>query len=248
VVIGSRRRFGVELETSNCRRYRDLNGGTIWECKVDCSIEGREFVSPILYGDEGLAEINNFCQIAHNRHWRVDRFCGYHAHFDVSTESWESLRSIAYAYRKTYDMWCRLVPEQRAHNPYCGPPGYSLDDILGIKNACEFEYFAACRDRFEFANWRAFLVHGSLELRTHEASLDASVICNWVKLHARFIDCMAAMSLDDIDASLTGSVTEQYAAIREYIGEDLWNHYADCADNYGSPVRPRLTGVLVPPF
>jgi hypothetical protein len=244
----SKRKFGVELETSRCNGYRELYGNTIWGCHTDCSIEGREFISPILYGDEGLIEIENFCGNAHRRRWHVNHYCGYHAHFDMSKETWEAMRSIAYAYRKMYDMWCRLVSESRAHNAYAGPPNYSPEDVRRVNSASDWEYFVGARDRFEFVNWRAYLVHGSFEVRSHDATLDKDMICDWVMLHTRFIDYVSCMSLDEIDDKFSGSVESQFAALSEIVGEELATKYADRSDVYGSSVRPTELAILEPPF
>ncbi len=247
-VIGSKRRYGVELETSRCNDYRSLHGNTIWECKTDYSIEGREFVSPILCGDEGLMEITAFCTIARRKRWQVNRYCGYHAHFDVADESWEALRSIAYAYRKTYDLWCCLVSEQRANNPYAGSPDYMPEDVRAIRNASDWDYFVGARDRFEFVNWRAYLVHGSFEVRSHDATLDANVICNWIKLHARFMDRVKTMTLDEIDDQFSGNIASQFAALSEFVGEELSLEYAVIVEEFGHTLIPREIVALAPPF
>ncbi len=246
--VGSNRRYGVELETSRCNDYRELFGQTIWECKSDCSIAGKEFVSPVLYGDEGLNEITSFCAIARQRRWMVDHYCGYHAHFDVSRESWDSLRSIAYAYRKTYEMWCRLVSERRASNAYCGSPDYSLQDIARISNATDWEYFVGARDRFEFVNWRSYMVHGSFEVRSHDASLKPTVICNWIKIHARFIDSVSAMTIDEIDEKFGGDVEAQFEEMESFIGSELSEYYANLTCEYGNPIRPLELVCLDPPY
>ncbi len=245
--VGSRRRYGVELETSDCSGYRELRGNTIWECKHDCSIEGMEFVSPILYGDAGLAEIKNFCAFARQKHWHVNRHCGYHAHFDISDESWDSLRSVAYAYRKTYQMWSRLVPASRAENSYCGSPDYDLSTLREVKNAADWDYFVGARDRFEFVNWRAYLVHGSLEVRTHAATLDGNDVCNWIKLHARFIDNVSAASIEDIDKMFQGGAENQFATLSNLVGEELSDIYAQLSHEQGHSLRRRAS-VLTPPF
>ena len=247
-LVGSRRRYGVELETSRCNDYRSLRGNTIWECKTDCSIEGREFVSPILYGDEGLMEILDFCTMARRKRWQINWQCGYHAHFDVSGEGWEVLRSIAYAYHKTYEMWCYLVSNRRANNAYCGSPDYTLEDIRDISSESDWDYFVGARDRFEFVNWRAYLVHGSFEVRFHDASLNPNIICNWIKLHARFMDHVSMMTLDEIDAMFGGTAESQFTAMSNFIGEELSLEYAGLAEEYGHALLPREIVALSPPF
>jgi hypothetical protein len=195
-----------------------------------------EFVSPILYGDQGLVEIKSFCKLAKDRRWKTNRYCGYHAHFDASEETWESLRSIAYAYRKTYEVWCCFVSDSRSSNPMCGAPDYNLGDIANLSNAEDWEYFAAACDRFEWLNWRAYMVHGTLEFRSHDPSLNAVEICNWIKVHARFIDFVKSWSLADLNELFNGSVQDRFKAISDIVGSELADYYANRAECFGKPV------------
>ena len=240
-IIGSTRKFGVELETSECPHHTEVRDTTIWECKSDCSIEGLEFVSPVLYGDQGLADIENLCMIARRKGWMTNRYCGYHAHFDVTGEDWESLKRIAYAYRLTYELWCCFVSDARSSNPMCGAPDYSCADIRRINSAEDWEYFAGVRDRFEWVNWRAYLAHGTMEVRSHDASLNAHEICNWVKAHARFMDFAKEWDLSDLDALFSGDISEKFEAIVGVLGVDLADFYANRARAHGKPVRPSQT-------
>jgi len=228
--IHSQRKFGLELETSECTGHRDLKDNTIWECKHDCSIDGMEFISPILYGDEGLIEIENFCKIANNKGFRVNFQCGYHAHFDISNESEDSLKSIAYAYRRTYELWCSFVPSTRGENRMCGSPDYICQDIVTE----EFDYFVGKRDRFEFVNWRAYLVHGSFEIRLYQGTLDAREICNWIIMHSRFIDAVSKMTFTEIDTLFDVSLHNQYLALSKLIGSEMaiyWTDKVECLKN-----------------
>jgi hypothetical protein len=238
-VLGSTRKFGVELETSECPDHAGLFDRTIWGCKTDYSISGMEFVSPILYGDEGLDAIEAFCEAGHD--WRVNSTCGYHVHFDVTNENWESLRSIAYAYYKTYMLWCHFISDYRCTNHMCAAPNYSIVDIININNAEGWDYFVAARDRFEFVNWRAYLVHGTVEVRMHDASLNAEEICNWVKCHARFIDFVSSCSLADIRELLGDTVEQQFKVLSDVVGNELSEYYAERAVQLGK--RINLTSV-----
>lgn len=246
--IQSNRKFGVELETSDCPDYHSLSGHTIFGCKDDPSIEGKEFVSPVLYADQGLEEILRFCAIARRLRWQVNRYCGYHVHLDVSQESWKALRSIAYAYSVTSSLWNHFVTDNRVRSNFCGAPDYDSTRLVEIKNAADWDYFVGQRDRFEFVNWRAYFAHGSIEIRLHDATLDAETICNWIKLHARFIDAASSMSLDEIDDRFNHNASAQFYNLVEIIGNDLADYYAERAENLGKIVRKREIFVGTPPF
>jgi hypothetical protein len=234
--IGTRK-YGVELETHSCPDHVGLRDDTVWGCKTDCSIEGLEFVSPILQGDQGLAEIKNFCRHARELNWKVNRYCGYHVHFDMTNENWQALRSIAYAYYKTFSLWSRFVSDNRSNNSMCGQPGYGSSDITRITSNEDWDYFVGARDRFEFVNWRAYLVHNTLEVRSHDATLKVSEICKWIKVHASFIDGVKDLSLDEIDMLFLGDIEFQFKSLEMLIGSDLADYYAERAAGYNKPVR-----------
>lgn len=230
--VGSERRFGVELETSSCNNHHDLHGNTEWGCVYECSTPGKEFVSPILQGDAGFQEIHDFCQMATNNRWGTNSSCGLHIHLDISNDSTEECLRIAYAYRKTYTLWKKFVSHHRAENSMCGSPQYSCEDIRAHEH---IEDFVECRDRFEFVNWRAYLRHGSFEVRLYHGSLNAREICNWVALHARFMDAVKGMSYDELDEKLGGNIRRHWPAMCELIGDtnllDYWRRKASRLGN-----------------
>jgi hypothetical protein len=225
--IQSRRTFGVEIETTRCRRHGVIMGWGTWGCTHDYSIAGKEFISPILQGDEGLAEIKRLCDYGAEREWTAESDCGLHVHFGVTNESPEALRSIALAYRLTQDFWMRCVPDHRRNNRMCSGLDYSTQSVLDMETDQEaFDYFCGARDRFQFINWRAYLVHGTVEVRLHQGSLDSVEICNWVKAHARFIDAVSQLSVSQVMALLGDDGTiEVYRAVADLIGGEVYSAY-----------------------
>lgn len=193
--IGSKRKFGVEIETSRCNRCEELYGLTNFGCKDDPTVSGSEFDSPILYGDEGLNHINTFLTLAAQRSWEVNRDCGCHTHYDMRDESNEHLYRITYAYRWTYRMWKRCVPSNRRRSSYCHPMNYSPADVVQHYNdGREFENFVTGNDRYDYFNTTAYREHQTFEIRLLEGSLDSNVICNWITVHCRFMDCVKNLS------------------------------------------------------
>jgi len=211
--LGSGRKYGVEIETASCNRYEDLHGHTNFGCKDDCSISGMEFDSPVLYGDEGLDYIVNFLNFAADNDWTVDEDCGCHTHYDMRDENYHQLCSTAYAYRKTIALWEALVPSWRHHHSYSHAPGWTCSDFKQVATNSNFRGIAAADDfdrfnefvdyfdcdRYEFVNLRAYGQYRTFEVRILEGTCDASVICNWITVHCRFIDAVKDMSFDEID-------------------------------------------------
>jgi len=193
--IGSKRKYGVEIETSCCGDHEQLHGFTNFGSKGDPTISGREFDSPILYGDEGLDHISEFLALAEERDWAADSRCGCHTHYDMRDESDESLYRIAYAYKMTYPLWKRCVPRQRVNGSYCHSPGYTLDSLeRAVDRGSSFREFAGNRDRYDYMNLYAYTDHGTFENRLLEGTLDVGDICNWITVNCRFMDCVKKLS------------------------------------------------------
>ena len=217
--IKTKRQFGVELETSRCDSHWELFNCTIWGCTYDCSIGGKEFISPPLIGDQGLDEIHRFCADMRNRDWTTDDRCGLHIHFDMSDLTDDQLFSIAYAYRLTWNMWKRFVSRERGGNNMCGSPRFSIEDIRTTKN---WEYFVGARDRFEYVNWRAFFKHGTFEVRLGEPTLKGADIEAWLVTHAMFLEHVKDMTYKQIDLAFGNgdSATRAFSFCARYIWHD----------------------------
>jgi Putative amidoligase enzyme len=230
--VGSERCFGVELETESCDNYQSLHGQTEWGCVYECSTLGREFVSPILQGDEGFQEIRILCDIADKYDWSVGQSCGLHIHLDARDLSSSEVLQVAYAYRKTYPLWKKFVNRRRGENSMCGSPQYSATDIRAMEHA---EDFAESCDRFEFVNWRAYLAHGSIEIRIYQGSLNSREICNWIALHTRFVDVVKSLTFNEIDSVLGRITRTNWRGLTGIIDDtnllDYWRRVANRRGN-----------------
>jgi len=173
-----RRRFGVEIETEDCPDYEDYAGQGAFGAKPDCSVNGKEFYSTILSGDEGLAEIEKLCQFAEKHGWEVDDNCGLHVHFDMSNETQEGMKAIIAAMILTYDVWKMFVYENRHCNHYCHASGVELDKLF---QAPDIHRFCNRPTRYEWLNLCALTEHSTFEVRLHHGSIDGKTIVNWVR-------------------------------------------------------------------
>lgn len=238
VKVGSTRKYGVELETSACPGSDDLQGKVYFECCEDGSISGMEFKSAVLADDNGLDAINEFCRYANNLDFEVDNKCGFHAHFDMSDESVEGMRSTAYAYYVTRDVWARFVGEQRRNYHYCCPTKWDVTDLNGITDKDEFERWAGRQDRRQWFNVAAYSRHETFEVRLHSATLEGDKVCNWVKAHTRFIDWAVGKTFAEINEVFSGSIDERFAALAEIWDDaELADYYRDRAGKFGYVFR-----------
>ena len=210
--IGSTRKYGIELETSRCDSYRTLKNATPYGAKFDCSVTGMEFISPILYGDEGLAETEKFLEYAEENDWKCYNDCGYHLHIDVRDESTIQLRHIAYAYAMTYHAWRGLVSEFRAtDNSYCHAPRHTAGQIRNHSGS--IVRFFDGTDRYTWLNLSAYDRHKTFEVRIHDGTLHAKTVTYWVMAHTRFVDAVRDMTYNEIDAMFSGTPEENFAAL-----------------------------------
>jgi hypothetical protein len=249
--IGSHRKFGIELETSQCSGFDDLEGDTVFGAKEDGSISGMEFVSPVLSSDAGLDEIRDFCRRADYHNFDVDSKCGFHAHFDVRDLSVAQLKSVCYAYHKTYCAWSSFVPEKRRENHYCREHCWTtldLDEISDFEGWNRFakggtwNYRSDATDRYAWINVKAYARHGTLEVRLHTATLEQGKICNWVKAHARFIDCVRNLTFKQIDSLFGDNAHTQFNGLSKIWKDgDLTDFYAKRAAKFGTHYIVRET-------
>lgn len=241
--IGSRRTFGVELETSNSDGYGDLDGETYFSAVEDGSVDGMEFVSAVLSSDKGLEGISEFCLEANSAGFKVDAKCGFHAHFGVSELSVEQRVSVLRAYKAAEKVWALFVSRERRGTYYCQPVGWGNSDLDRIDDEDDFNRFIQETDdseggRYQWLNVIAWSEHSTFEVRLHGATLNGQKVCNWVKAHARFIDRAATMSASEIIAAFDGkSLQEQFDVLADWFADsDLTEYLAGRAQRFGTRI------------
>ncbi len=228
----SERHYGIELETSQCAKYRTLKQANCWGAKFDESIVGKEFDSPKMRGDRGFEAVADICDFAKSHKWKVNNKCGYHLHVDVSKESARSLRAIAYAYDRSLPVWKTLVRASRINNHWCRHQTSHTEQYVGLTNKTAWKKFSEeWARRHEWINWQAYCEHGTVEVRSHEASLDETAICNWVRAHLAFVDWASKVGCTIVKESLVGDNYELFDQVAETWSqggcEDLIDYYVE---------------------
>jgi hypothetical protein len=233
---GSSRRFGVELETSNCPDYCDLEGKVYFGTTDDGTVTGKEFVSAILSGDAGLAAIDDFCESAEELGFEVDSKCGFHAHFDVSDLNTDQLRAVACAYSATSSTWRTFVSSERREDHYCGPESWDCDEVVAQE---DFADWMSKLDRYQWINLKAYAEHNTFEVRLHNGTIVADKVTNWVIAHLRFIDAVSKMTVAQVRAKFEGkSAWTNFWQISEiWDNDELTDFYANRAAKFGMEYR-----------
>jgi hypothetical protein len=217
IEMGTSRRFGVEIETSACPQYARIKDKSQFGAKLDGSISGMEFVSPILQGDAGLAEVRKFLRYANRYKFRVNDDCGLHIHIDARDLTTLQKRKITYAFVKTYGVWQSLVTEYRACDcTWAYATNYNCSEV----RLCErFDRFARSQTRYHWFNLAALEDHGTFEVRLYQGTLNTNEICNWIKALLHFAEAVKDMKYQELDDLLAGTATRQFEGVKQ-----LWHN------------------------
>ncbi len=158
--------------------------------KCDCSINGLEYVSPILRGREGLRKVRTF--MAAGEGMRVDRSCGYHLHIDMRDDSGMDSPTrflVAAAYLAVEDQFFAKVAQSRRDNHYCyrWDTRFLNEFMEAARYRDNFYDTARMQDRYNWLNIRAFVDHGSFENRLHQGTWNFRKVRDWISLNLRFV-------------------------------------------------------------
>lgn len=219
--FGSSRHFGVELETNSGTASEKFAFGA----KDDGSIDGWEFVSHKLRGDEGLEETRKFMDTFDGV--RIGDNCGFHLHFSVSDLSDEEKFGVYAAYLVLQDWFFAQVKQNRQGNSYCRKFVVAdnwRDLQAAIAGKSKFKQFTSYWDRYWWVNLGAFHKHGTIENRLHHAVRDFEPFKRWVVLNLRFVRaCREHCKIEPNDTLTTFKVKAEKALAwaLEYFGESV---------------------------
>ncbi len=234
--VGSARCYGLELETDVCDGYSSLEGSLAWGAKDDCTVDGKEFYSDILSGNDGLKAIRELAELADRNNWVVSHSAGYHLHLDMRGESNDSLFAIAYAYRATESVWKSFIALHRLNHGYAHNCRWACADIdCAVRQEYSFYSFACHGTRYNWCNLTAFSVHSTIEIRSHEGTCDEEEICNWVKAHTRFCDWASKLGYKAVKQALDGLDNDEKFAV---IVQEVWKD-SDLSVYYGEKAKRR---------
>lgn len=206
---GFEKKFGVEIEFSGiseartlaalrnagiqvqAERYNHTDHADHWKIVPDGSVaNGREVVSPILCGMDGLLEAARVATALNKAGATINQTCGLHVHFDAAELSVNAVRTICERYAKHEAQIDAFMPASRRanNNSYCRT-------LAGVVGRHDFKQARTVRDlagaqetRYFKINLHAYLRHQTIEFRQHSGTVDATKIINWVLFLNAFID------------------------------------------------------------
>lgn len=177
--------YGIELET-HCGGIRGPLGD--FKRKRDGSIEGWEYVSPILRGRAGLRRVKNFMR--RGRGIVVNRSCGYHLHIGMDTLNDKQRYRVYAAYLGATARWKAKVTPSRQNNTFAN--NVDINDRLvqvaaSLRMGREYVTFVDYFNRYEWVNPSAIYRHGTIENRLHQGTWNFRKVARWVGLNLHFV-------------------------------------------------------------
>lgn len=213
--------YGVELETSNMPS-RMFAG--VFSQVNDGSITGKEYVSPILYGDYGLEVIREFCTSAVRAGLQVDKKCGYHLHVGAQELKWDKIVNIAKLYYFMEPLIYHMNPEQRrgtTTDHSCGKPApvsydyikansdvdlrrkyYGFSSDIGDGRIREYSDSKYQPQRYRGVNLHSLWHRGTIEFRYMSGTLNSDKVINWLKIHILLIEYGAKENIETFVAKI----------------------------------------------
>jgi len=202
-------KIGVEIEFFGCTKEEvaralrakgvaanvegyNHNTPTCWKITTDASVttsgtdamNGNEIVSPILYGDAGLDELEVVMETLVECGAKVDKTCGVHIHHDVndySVENFKSLYNFMYEYKNVIDAMMPKSRRQSATEGYCR--AISSSEIAEINEATTvYSMDNAIGTRYKTLNIKSFVKYGTIEFRQHSGTVESEKVVNWAIL------------------------------------------------------------------
>lgn len=169
-----------------------------WKIVTDRSLgdmrRGRELVSPILRGPEGLAQAEAAVEALTDYGCTVSRACGLHVHVGVPRGT---TAQVAQFFRNLFKLYARfepvidrfMPPSRRANqNTYC----QSMTPISSqAVDRAEDVTAIICLNggsRYQKVNFQAYRSHSTVEFRQHSGTLDSAKVRNWTMLCLRMVD------------------------------------------------------------
>jgi hypothetical protein len=201
------RRVSVAIgKPVDCPEYTHHDGPN-WKVIMDTSLQGInawEFISPVLKGDAGLAELKIVLETLTALGATVGSDCGTHVHVGVGRNpDVNLLKRLLKAYQIFEGAIDTVQPRSRRANNHRLLA--TLANLTGIDAAQDsyslFRMLTNGRDRYYKFNVLALRRHPTVEFRHHSGTLEYPKLTNWILFCLRFVAA-------SMDATIAVPVTE----------------------------------------
>jgi hypothetical protein len=174
--------------------------GSSWKVVTDASLgsSGAEIVSPPLRGPEGFRQLQIVGQVLTAARCKVNRSCGLHVHVGVANEAPVFFKNLVKLYASSEQAIDKVVSPSRrlSNNVFCRTVRVSnaaleaattVDHIVSAigQSSGRANYRGA--GRYCKLNLQSYYMHGTVEFRQHQGTVEAAKMENWVKLCLRMV-------------------------------------------------------------
>jgi hypothetical protein len=233
--------FGVELEVVATDRVAagdriDQLQGLIasfagWRAVRDGSVNnGGEVVSPILKGEDGIRQLQQVCEVLKAAGFNANRSCGMHVHVGVRQFTIAQIGSVCRSMINNEQHFDSVVAESRraSNNHFCQSntrmtvPSQprNIAQLATAFNGGWDSVRHYTPYRYRKLNLQSYALHGTMEFRQHQGTVEAARAVAWVRLVTGFAAAglngdNGQMSFDEF-AGLAGSQAGFISARREH--------------------------------
>ena len=209
--MNSNRTFGIEIEafgiTKQAAETALRNAGidariegynhearNHWKIVSDASVpDGFEVVSPVLKGEQGLAQAKVVLDALNAAQSRVDVRCGLHTHYGAADLTAAEIATVVRRYAKfedEIDAW--MAPSRRGNaNRFCRSVRSFLASGSVMQKLASRSTAEACDafgTRYAKVNLEAWRRHRTIEFRQHGGTVESEKALAWIKFGLGFIE------------------------------------------------------------
>ena len=218
-----------------------------WKVTTDVSVtsrgtaegKGLELVSPILYEDEGLEELEKVYKILDSIGAKVDKTCGTHVHFDIADFTVQDAKNLVVLYYNKQNIINSILPKsRRGRNSFChtidqSSARYVKDCATSISGIA-----MGIGSRYHVINFQSYVKYGTVEFRQFGGTLEFEKTESWIVMlyqmldHAKYTE--EPIELRDTPYSVSGKRMNEFlnqlnlddTEIGEYI-INRYNHFRE---------------------
>lgn len=256
--ITSNRSFGIEIECKGITMDQALTA--IQAAGVDCHIEsynhktrpqwkivtdasvmgGFEVVSPILSGQDGLAQVQKVSDALVGAGAKVEKDCGFHVHVDARDLNGPTVANILTRYAKYETAIDAVMPKSRRenNNRFCASVIGLVSRFQGVDAAATNRNVAGLmHDRYYKLNLTAFVRHGTVEFRQHSGTVEARKMIPWIIFCVNFVETSkVAVVQEEVGGSDStvglrkNAIEKKFAAMAKLLDEHTYrSNYVSAA-------------------
>lgn len=183
-----------------------------WKVVHDATVWGGEAVSPILRGEDGLREMATAMRALSEAGATVDARCGLHVHHDMNGLTGDEIARFVEFYCQRNDTIDRMVSASRRNRGIGGDhlTPYELRNVTSSLRSHGTVYEAAA-SRYRSLNATCYPKYGTIEIRQHQGTLNATKAQAWVRFGWAIVDAVQRGTDQQIaqGAAMLGDLTDR---------------------------------------